>query len=406
MKVILTAIGTPGDVFPLLGLGIELKARQHDVVLITHGHFESHALRAGLKFVAVGTEEEYLGCLAGNTRIWDPRDGYSEVVKCATALIPAMYEAIQSNIDPGRTVIAAHYLDFASRLAQETEGVPVATIVVPPLGFGFAEKYLSESALAPPLDFLLGALGPGWNFSPVLTIGLFPAWFARPEPNWPANVRLTGFPLFDFAEAVPPDVDEFLDGGPPPVVFTAGPRVELSSNGQSETFLKMVVEACHRIGRRGLVLAGFREGRPELPANIHIAKFAPLTRILPRCGAIVHHAGIGTTAAAMLCGIPQFATPLCHDQVDNAQRMKQLGVGDWLSPNQIDGPVLATKLSYLFSSLQIARRCKEMSGRCIRENGIAAACDLIEAVRQSPTGKGVAAAGAMAIAGMAARDCT
>lgn len=406
MKIILTAIGTPGDVFPLLGLGIELKARRHDVVFVTHGHFESHVLRAGLKFVSIGTEEEYLGCLAGNTRIWDPADGYAEVVKCATALVPSMYEAIQKNIEPGRTIIAAHYLDFTSRLVQETDGVPVVTIVVAPMGFGFAEKYLSDPALGAPLDFLQSAFGPGWNFSPVLSIGLFPAWLASPEPNWPANVRLTGFPFFDFAEAVPNDVEEFLGGGSPPVVFTAGPRVELASNRHSELFLSMVVEACNRIGRRGLILANFREDVPELPVNIHLAKFASLSRLLPRCSAIVHHGGIGTMAAAMLCGLPQFATPLCHDQIDNAQRMKQLGVGDWLSPDQVDGAVLAAKLSYLFSSAQVARRCKEMSGRCLRDNGIAATCDLIETVEQSPISQGITAAGAMAIEGMATRGCT
>ena len=36
-----------------------------------------------------------------------------------------------------------------------------------------------------------------WIHSPQRVIGLFPDWFGVPQSDWPASLRLTGFPLFD-----------------------------------------------------------------------------------------------------------------------------------------------------------------------------------------------------------------
>ncbi len=60
--------------------------------------------------------------------------------------------------------------------------------------------------------------------SPQRVIGLFPDWFAPPAADWPVQVRLTGFPLYDERGVTPisPDLRAFLDAGPPPIAFTFG----------------------------------------------------------------------------------------------------------------------------------------------------------------------------------------
>ena len=43
-----------------------------------------------------------------------------------------------------------------------------------------------------------------WWLSPDLVIGLFPGWYAAPQPDWPPQLRLAGFGRFDGArEALP-----------------------------------------------------------------------------------------------------------------------------------------------------------------------------------------------------------
>jgi len=380
VKVVLTAVGSSGDVFPFIGLGVGLKERGHEVTLITHGHFVVPVLRAGIGFAPVGTEQDYLMALGENPMIWDPEHGYPEVVRCASALIPELYETILDNLEDGRTVLVAHYLDFAARLVQENTGVPTLTAVVSPAAFRFAATHLATAPLPLPLENLREDIGPGWNFSSLMTVGLFPSWFGSPEPEWPERVQLTGFPLFDRGAPLPPEVDRFLDDGPPPVVFTLGPNLQMSRFADSRGFLGAAIDSCRRLGERGLILGALREPPPELPTGMQHAPFAPLTEVLPRSAALVHHGGVGTSAAGLMCGAPQLIAPVCHDQPDNAERVKGLGVGDVLEPTQFQGPVIAERLRTLWGSSEVAGRCAATSDRTRRTNAIGAACALVEFV--------------------------
>jgi len=54
---------------------------------------------------------------------------------------------------------------------------------------------------------------------------MFSPLMAAPQPDWPPNSLATGFPFYDQAEhrqEIDPDLERFLDAGPPPVVFTLG----------------------------------------------------------------------------------------------------------------------------------------------------------------------------------------
>ena len=68
------------------------------------------------------------------------------------------------------------------------------------------------------------ACSSDWIHSPQRVIGLFPDWFGEPQPDWPAALRLTGFPLYDDSEqaSLPASLTRFLDAGPPPLLFTPG----------------------------------------------------------------------------------------------------------------------------------------------------------------------------------------
>ena len=127
--------------------------------------------------------------------------------------------------------------------------------------------------------------------SPDRVLGFWPEWFAPPQPDWPPNVGLTGFPLYDEGDVAPlgDDLLRFLDAGDPPIAFTPG-----SANWQGRHFLTESAEACHLLGRRGILLTRHREHVPApLPPGVIHVDFAPFSRLLPRCAAVVHHGGIG-----------------------------------------------------------------------------------------------------------------
>ena len=131
---------------------------------------------------------------------------------------------------------------------------------------------------------------------------LFPEWFAPPQPDWPNNLVQTGFPLWDERTdaGLAPEVKEFLDAGEPPIVFTPG-----SANIFGKRFFGAAIEACQRLGHRGILLTRFPEQIPDrLPSGVRHFDYIPFSLLPPKAAALVHHGGIGTTAQALAAGSP------------------------------------------------------------------------------------------------------
>ncbi len=412
MKVVLTGPGSAGDVFPMLGLGLRLNERGHHAVVVASSHFADLAERLGVDFVGLGTEDDYLGAIQ-NPEIFHPRRGFRAIAEFIMGWMPMLYDAVRSQVEPRRTVVGAHVLDFASRMLQEETGLPVATVLYAPamlrslhqmpvlsgtmdlsglprwakrLAWRLSDRMIVDPPIAPSLNRLRAERGlppvsrpfQSWVYSPVLTIGTFPAWFAPPQPDWPSQLRLTGFPLFDAAEPVPPELDAFLAEGDPPILVTLGTALAHGRDALAEA-----VEACRRLNRRGLILARFADVPADLPPTVRHIAFAPLSQVLPRCAAIVHHGGIGTTAAGLAAGVPQVVMPMSHDQPDNAARVRRLGVSDTLLPAQLSAASLSASLARLLESPLVHARCAEYANRVRQTDGLGETCALLESLDPS-----------------------
>src|SRR5262249_1451717 len=46
-----------------------------------------------------------------------------------------------------------------------------------------------------------------WINQANVVIGMFPKWFAQPQPDWPSKLRLTDFPLYDHAQSEVPSAE-------------------------------------------------------------------------------------------------------------------------------------------------------------------------------------------------------
>jgi len=205
-------------------------------------------------------------------------------------------------------------------------------------------------------------------------IGLFPDWYAQPQPDWPPNISLTGFPLWDESEVRSPseELEKFLADGEPPLVFTAG-----SAMLQATRFFEVSVEVCKAAGCRGLLLTQFPEQLPaQLPPGVRHFDYIPFSAVLPRSAALIHHGGIGTTAQAIAAGIPQLIVPNAHDQPDNAVRVKRLCIGDYLLPKAYTAGLLMGKLRVLLGP-GVKDNCKRVAQKVTRDSLLTACC-LIE----------------------------
>ncbi|HOW69920.1 MAG TPA: glycosyltransferase [Phycisphaerae bacterium] len=417
MHVILVPVGTPGDVYPHIWLGRGLKARGHQVTIITSGYFEPLVRRIGLDFCGLGTEKEYQAVI-NDPNIWHPKRYFKVVAqRVVPQMLPPTYEAIVERHVPNDTVIAACGFGFAARIAHDKLGIPLATVHLQPemfrseyesplvsglpvrpwmprlwkrAVFNLADALVADRLLGPPINAFrsrLGLppvrriLGEWWN-SPQRVIGLFPDWFGRPQPDWPAQTRLTSFPLCDAGEVepIPPGVEEFLAAGEPPVVFTPGSPIQ-----NWDWFFDASVKACVASGRRGILLTRDRTQVPRsLPATVQHFDYVPFSFILGKSAALVHHAGIGTLAQGLAAGIPQLVMPFTNDQPDNAARLLSLGVALAIKPGDYHGTVVARCLNKLLGVKSVADACRDAAVRLESANPLSATCEIIEGLLPSP----------------------
>jgi len=389
LEILLPTIGSAGDVHPVIELGNALFKRGHKATVITNAFFEQQVREAGLDYVAMGTLHEAEQIIA-DPRLWHPTKSFACIVERAIAPnIERLYRIIQERQTP-RTVVAASGLCFGARVAQEKLGVPLATIHLQPsmlrslidsgsqgrirmdatvprllkqAFFWIADTLMIDRQLAPPLNAFRASLGlPSMHHifrdyvhSPQLVIGLFPEWFASPQPDWPQNTHLTGFVMHDDAarSGITPEVDEYLTAGPPPLLFTPG-----SAAATLKDFFRESVEACRIVGYRAMLVTQFPEQVPEeLPPGVRHFSYLPFSQIIPRCAAIVYPGGIGTMAQAIKAGIPHLIVPHGHDQPDNAFRIKRLGLGSRIYPELYKAPRVSRELAQLITSAEVRNRC-------------------------------------------------
>jgi UDP:flavonoid glycosyltransferase YjiC (YdhE family) len=411
MHVLLSAFGSYGDVLPMVGLGAAMRARGHRVQVLVNPYFQSIVEGAGLEMLPLGSAAEYLE-LMQHPDLWHPRRGLKLVLtRGAAAYLRQAYAAIESQYRAGETVLAAHGLDLASRVFHDKRGAPLATVHFAPFAlmtlhdtpryigapnmrgwprwaksavFWMGDRVLVDPVIAPTLNALRRELGleavrrvyTKWNNSPQLVLGLFPEWFAREQPDWPANTKAVGFPLWDppAASSLGAEVNEFLDAGDPPVVFAPG-----SANVQAGDFFRTAVEVCERLGCRGMLMTKYPAQLPtQLPPSVRSFGFVPFGELLPRAAALVHHGGIGTCAQGLASGIPQLVMPMAYDQLDNGLRLARLGVGQVVPRNRFKAARVSATLAPLLDSPEVAKLCREFASQCNGPAALAAACDLLE----------------------------
>jgi UDP:flavonoid glycosyltransferase YjiC (YdhE family) len=198
--------------------------------------------------------------------------------------------------------------------------------------------------------------------------------FGPPQPDFPPNTTVTGFPFYDAPERPPdPDLQAFLDSGPAPVVFTLGSSAVWAAGD----FYRTAAAAVSALGCRAILLDGGAGGRPSgLPPDVRAFDYAPYGRLFGRARAVVHQGGVGTTAQALRAGRPQLVMPFGHDTLDNARRVVGLGTGLTLPRARFTPARLARALGRILGG-EFDERASVLGARIRSEDGVGAAVDCL-----------------------------
>jgi rhamnosyltransferase subunit B len=410
MHALLIPIGSAGDVHPFIGLGIELKRRGHRVTVLCNAYFEELIRKTGLEFVPLGTVEDFRRVL-DHPDLWDPWRSFQFIYREGfLPVLEPVYQFVVERYVAGETIVVASSLAFGARIAQEKFNIPTVSVHLQPAVF----RSLYENPVMPTLSLPQGiprwmkrvvfrvvdayidrVIGPDlnrfraqvglfpitrvfkdWLHSPDSVVGFFPEWFAAPQPDWPPQTHLVGFPLYDGfgVEVMPEGLDAFLSKGEPPVTFTAG-----SAMKQGRWFFEESVKACQQLGHRALLINKFRDQVPDpLPEGMFYAHYAPFSRVFPRSRLVVHHGGIGTTAQVLAAGVPQLVMPLAFDQPDQAMRVERLGVGETIARRNYQADKVANALKNLLRNPMVFQRAKKLAPLNNGPRSLSDACDWVE----------------------------
>jgi rhamnosyltransferase subunit B len=422
LHVILTSIGTDGDVFPYVALGATLVRRGHRATLVAAEPYRGLAASEGLAFRSLLSHEEN-GEGFGNPDFWHPLKGPIVAARWGVTFLPRQYELfaeLAGDGAHGRPVLVASPGLVAARVVQDKLGTPLASVALQP--------WMIQSCSAPPVmpggltlprraprwagaaywrgidlvgAWLMGkplnalrarvGLAPvrrvfRWWLSPQLVLGMFPDWYGLPQPDWPPQVRVTGFPMYDgqtstshdAAAGLSPELESFLDAGLPPVAFTFGTGMRHAAG-----LFRVAADTCQGLGARGLLLTKHADQLPaDLPPTVRHVPYAPFQRLFPRCAAVVHHGGVGTVAKALAAGVPQLVVPLAYDQTDNAIRVKRLGAGEWLRAREATPARVAAALAKVITRA-VRETCRRIAARFEGQDALGRAAGEVERLRQA-----------------------
>ncbi|MFF9641383.1 glycosyltransferase [Kitasatospora aureofaciens] len=359
MRILVMAAGSYGDVAPYTGLGVRLRDEGHDVAVAAPETFRELVSGSGLEFRSLPV---------------DPRGGASEgeegrasLLARAAAFVERLGDGLADAAAPGADLLllATTTAPLGWHLAEAMELPSFGTYLQPTLPTGeFPPVVGPGRSLGRWGNRAAGALGQrvvdrlhagaarrlrmrlglparsqtarrraveraNW---PVLH-GFSPVLVPRPA-DWREGLTVVGnwWPHVAVDYRLPAEVEDFLQAGPPPVFIGFGSM----GGGQGERLGGLAVEALRRAGARGVLQSGWADLGAGGDDVLTVGEL-PHSHLFPRMAAVVHHAGAGTTAAALSAGVPSVPVPVTADQPFWAGRITRLGAAT--------GPVPFTELT-------------------------------------------------------------
>ncbi|MCK0167074.1 glycosyltransferase [Jannaschia sp. S6380] len=361
--IVLTTLGSLGDLYPVLSIARALTDRGIEVRLALSPEDCDMARRWGLLATPIGPSQAEICDRLGLTRdeiaaavLRDPTPLLRNVaIPMLPELVPEMEEVCR-----GTACVAATSFALFAPLAAERLGLPFVPLVLqpmlmfspldPPRGRGVglsvpqprtgAARLWNRGVMGAARGILrlahkrpLSRVRAGLDLLPQpgtplldhgarvpLRLGLWSPRFAPLPADRRDEWRAVGFPPAPEGELTP-EAQSWLDAGPPPLIITLGSIAQ--SLGGSE-FWPEAVKLARALGVRAVLL----HGKAEVPSgpDILALPYAAHAPLFPQAAAILHHGGIGTSAEALRAARPQMVVPVGGDQPDNAARLERLGV--------------------------------------------------------------------------------
>jgi len=403
MRILLSTIGSRGDVQPLVALGSQLKELGQDVHMCAPPDFREWIEGFGMSVTPIGPEVHSTAKAKPMPAPHTPE----QVRQMMEGTVAAQFETITAAAQGCNLILGATALQVAAPSIAEKMGIPYFFAA-------YCPAILPSPHHAPPVLAMLGDKpvsmtdyselwekdAQRWNaqWGDILNshrtkLGLDPVsdvrshiltnqpWLAS-DPTlgpWPdpadGSVFQTGAWMLKDEHPLSPELEAFLEAGEPPIYFGFG------SIRAPEEFSRVTIESARALGRRAILLRGWADLSlvDNEPDCIAIGEVNHQV-LFKRVAAIVHHGGAGTTHAATRAGAPQVLIPQHYDQHYWAGQVQQLGIG---VAHTSDTPIVDSLTTALQQALQpdVTTRAKTIANEIRTDGTLVAAQRLMSATQ-------------------------
>ena len=399
MRILIPTIGSRGDVQPFIALAQGLARAGHAVTLATHPAMQSLAQSHGVAFRPIGPDLDLARTFAAIRQ--NSRSAVAGLVRAMRFSLD-MLEQCHGDVlalcrEADLAVISAQ--SAAGKNEADLLGLPYLSATLMPwaipwedpqrplwrrMAYGLIDGFAALLTTGP-----LNRIRKRQGLPPVgkegftsLRLNLVPVSPAvyEPNPRWEARHRMVGYWFADEPAGWQPPADliAFLEAGEPPVLVSLGAMSV--GNGDGQEVAGLFLDALQQAGVRAIV-QGWETAMSTmaLPPTVHAAGSLPHGWLLPRCAAIVHHGGFGTTAAGLRAGLPALVIPHMADQFYWARIVHDLGAGPPpVRRARLTAAALVLSLQELVQDDQLRERASSLGQQIRAEDGVGNAVRQIE----------------------------
>lgn len=394
MQIAIFTMGTRGDIQPYIYLAKKLNVNGCETVIGTHPCWKNLVEESHIKFAPIGPDIDIeLEAAKIRGKVSNPIFSMLKTMNFVFKIIENSTAEIYNECKGKDLIIVSHSqmgATEAEALNIPTINVTLQTEMIPQTlkQKTFLDK-LIDKAISGQMCKPYNRIRKVYNLPKLKSssdlisgkINLIPISESvkKPNPYWASNNIMTGYWYDEETNYTPDDtLVKFLNAGEKPIVLALG-AMAFEDKSEKEK-LDMFVNAFKQTGKRAIIQGFAKTLRDyQLPDTMLAVKSIPHSYLFRQVRAVIHHCGFGTSAAAMIYGVPSIPVPFVLDQMGFAKQLVELGV----STQAINSKDLSTEriikaINELDANYNaIYTRVKEFSAKLQSENGLQNAVNAI-----------------------------
>lgn len=421
MKIVLACYGTRGDVEPSLVIGRELQRRGHDVRMAVAPDLIDFTEGAGLPTVAYGLDTRtwldiyrsfWTSAFHAFWKVRKLRTLWRQMWDISDESWAQMNATLKSLARDADVILAGQaYQETAVGVAEYLD-VPLVTLHHIPMRpnsqlVTFLPPLFRRPAMTV-FDWFTWRLNKKVENSQRRELGLpkatspsarriaergsleiqaydeacFPG-LAAEWAKWGGLRPFVGTLTMEQSTEVDDEVASWIASGSPPICFGFG---SMPVESPAET-VEMISSACAQLGERALVCAGWSDfSDVQYAEHVKVVGGVNYAAVFPKCRAVVHHGGSGTTAASLRAGVPTLILSMDANQALWGTQIKRMKVGTARRFSATTRETLVADLRRILAPDYVTRAGALTTRLTKPAENVVAAADLVEKFASSGTG--------------------